>query len=157
MGAAYDPVQELAILRIMFEKAKAEQKQAADELAASIYGTALASAQKRTAEISASISAVEDQVRAAILEGFAANKDKKQRGGQVKRFENLMRYDEEQAIAFAIEKSFPAMLKLDKKVFEKAAVGLRPEFVEFYAEDRAQIDSDLSAFLPEDMKHENPA
>ena len=147
-----DHVHVLASLRHALEKAKAEQKQIADELAATLLGTALATVQKKVSELSASVAAEEEQVRAEILAAWEAGgkTEKKQRGGQIKHFDDLMTYSEVDAIGFAVEKNFPSMLKLDKKAFEAAARGLRPVFVTFYSEDKAQIDGDLSAFLPKE-------
>ena len=55
-------------------------------------------------------------------------------------------YAEEEALAYC-HKSLPAALKLDKKVFEKAAEAIKPAFVTFGEEPRVRVSRDLSEWL----------
>lgn len=67
-------------------------------------------------------------------------------GVEVKIYQ-VLNYKESEALNWALDKKLPACLKLDKKVFEKIASTLKPEFVTTTEEARCTIATDLAKAL----------
>ena len=92
----------------------------------------------------------ENQVRGDALELYLANGEKKHDGYQVKLFSVVAIPDAKRAFEWCLNHFTPA-LKLDTKVFEKAAKdGSVPDDLASVSEDpKVYIDGDLSRFLVE--------
>lgn len=109
---------------------------------------------KRLAKFKNTLKAYQDaltetevNVRAVALAEYAANQDKHPHPAITIKVYEVLTYDAEQAKSYAIAHNLPKLLKLDAKVFEKAANGLGLDFVTVTEEPRATIASDLSEWV----------
>ena len=144
-----DSITQLAVLRKELAEIKGIMNVTLEEFQARQLWQEL---QTSRVGIEEAIRITEDKVRADAQEAYQADpKNKKQRGVSIKIFKVATITDENKARQWCITNFTPA-LKLDTKAFEKAAKeGTVPaELATVTDEPRAQIDTDLSAFLPQE-------
>lgn len=114
-------------------------------------------AQKAKLDADTAIAAIESEIRTNALALYAEKKEKKVFPGvNIKVFQKCdVSYDPQKAKAWALT-NMTAALKLETAKFDKAAmdgdVPAEIATVTKYEEPQAQIDSDLSGYLPKEQK-----
>lgn len=140
-------IHELAVLRQEVEEVKEVMKSELERFQASEFWTDL---QTRRAGIEEAIRFAEEKVRTEAVNQYKADGSKKGEGVSIKMKTTVEIVDEAAARTWCIGNFTPA-LKLDTRIFEKAAKdGTVPaELVKIEIEPSAYIDSDLSKYLPQ--------
>jgi len=95
------------------------------------------------------LSGVEGELRQGVIDLYEQTEKKHLPYGEIKLFTTL-KYNELDAIAWAIRGNMLTLLSLDKKGFERTAKTIDLDFVERNSEPRAFLHSDLSEFLPKE-------
>ena len=96
---------------------------------------------------------LEAEVRKRALTAYAETGDKAPHPAVKIKMYAVLEYKEEDAINYARE-HLPRALKLDKRIFKKAAQAVAMNFVAILQEARATITRDLSKYLPGDEEAE---
>lgn len=139
----------LAVYRRNAAEAQAQMKRLRLQLEASIewqYWQGMAN------EAGGNVTALEESVRRQVVEAWEGNGDKHLHPAvTVKQF-TCLSYDPQAALEWC-KSNLPKAVKLDERVFEKHAKAVAETgpvpFVTLFVEPRAQIATDLSAYLPE--------
>ena len=131
-------------------QARAEAAEARARLTALMVSAAIIEAQADEHFAVARVADLEDAVRKAALEEYAASGNKHPHLAVAVRVNKRLRYDPATALAYCCE-HFDAAVKtvLDARAFEKVAGNLGLDFVEPVEEPQATISSDLTAYLQE--------
>lgn len=137
----------LAQLRQEVADRKAEIAGAQVELEATYEWQNIAGFKKQLDLAQGALAEAEANVRAVALAEYAANQDKHPHPAVTIKVYEVLAYDAEQAKSYAIAHNLPKLLKLDAKIFEKAANGLDLDFVTVTEEPRATIATDLSEWV----------
>jgi hypothetical protein len=122
-------------------------------LSAEIQNSPLYKDLERTKEklvgLGAELETAEAELRTGLLDLYEQTEKKHLPYGEIKLFVTL-KYNERDAVAWAIRGDMLSLLNLDTKGFEKIAKAADLDFVEKRSDPRAFLHSDLSEFLPKE-------
>ena len=133
-------------------KAEAEYNQQMAEIKAEIeakYGERLSEVRRLLDTATEGVANTEVAVRAAAIQRYSAIAQKQVHPAVAIKEFTVLAYEDGDALAYC-QSHLPQALKLDKKVFEKAASAINLDFVHVRKEPRATIAKDLTAYLKED-------
>lgn len=136
----------LAHLRRHEDNAKSLVECIENEIATSGLGQKLARARDLLAATKLDRAEAEDNLRNIALAQYETDGDKQPHPAIGIAIYTILDYDEGQALDYA-RLHLPKALRLDKRVFEKAAKAIEPDFVTIGQEPRVRIASDLSQYL----------
>lgn len=109
----------------------------------------LQQAKDHLSQLAYDLASLEAEYREICLESYKETGEKQQLGGMIKIFKKY-NYDEEAAIAWAVEHKIVTVLKLDSSAFKKVANSMQVEFVETLEIPRMTLSKDFSKWLEGD-------
>lgn len=147
-----EQVRILAHLRQTEGNAKETLARIEADLAASPLGQKLARAKELLAATCTDRDGVEKALRVSALAQYSEDGNKKPHPAVGIVLCTTLDYDQADALEYA-RQHLPKALKLNKRVFEKAAKAIEPNFVTIGQEPRVRIASDLSLYLGKEERN----